>query len=279
MEKDKLLIVESGSTKSDWVLIDQSGEVISRIESQGWNPQMGLESNVVSSEIRDAIDHSASVYFYSAGVSDEMTRKWVVEKLGAGDKVVVENDLVAACRAGLGDQPGLVGILGTGCNACHWDGQTASMNVPSLGYVLSDEGGGVDLGKELVRAYFYQEMPAELRSLFETAYGVRKQTVLENIYRKPYGNRYLAGFTPFISQYEHEWLSNLVKFRFEVYIQKHVIPNFHKKRENIAFVGSVAFAFKDILTELCTSYNMEVVNISKSATEGLIKYHTRQFYD
>lgn len=280
-EKDRfLLLVESGSTKSDWVLINEAGQIVGREVSQGWNPQLGLESNVISPEMQTLIDRSAKVYFYGAGVSSATTIQRVKDKISPdSDKVVVENDLVATCRAGLGDQAGLAGILGTGCNACYWDGSQTTMAVPSLGYILSDEGGGVDLGKELIRAYFYKTMPEPLRNLFETEYNVSKPVIFENIYNKPYANRYLASFAPFISRYDHEWLRNLVKFRFEVYLEKHVIPNFHKKTEIIAFVGSIAFAFQDILTEICNSHNLEVVKIAKSATEGLIQFHASQFYE
>lgn len=240
---------------------------------------MGLESNELSAQMRSMIEASGEIFFYSAGVSEPLTKQRVIDKLNAAAPVTVETDIVAACRALLGKEEGIVGILGTGCNACHWDGKEALAHVPSLGYILSDEGSGNDLGKELLRAYFYKEMPLDLAIKFEQDYAVTKQEVLENIYRKPYPNRYLASFTRFISQYEHEWLDQIVKFRFELYIQKHVLPNFHKKKENIAFVGSVAFVFKDILIELCKSKNLEVVNISKSATEGLIKFHTSSIYE
>ncbi|MFZ1791070.1 MAG: hypothetical protein WAT92_22285 [Saprospiraceae bacterium] len=273
------LIIESGSTKSEWVLFDPDGNVLSRAIAPGWNPQLGLESNQISTDCQSMIDHAQSIYFYSAGVASPITKERVIQKLNAPCKVEVFSDLEGACKASLGETSGVVGILGTGSNACYWDGTMSHHAVPSLGFILSDEGGGVDIGKELIRSYFFKEMPSDLSKAFEEAYNLEKAFVLENVYQKPYPNRYLADFSKFVSNYPHPWSEQLVKDRFTRFINKHLLPNFHKKNENIAFVGSMSFVFKDYLIEICSALHLNVIQVLKAATEGLIKYHTKQIHD
>ena len=132
------LIIERGSTKSEWVLFDPEGNVLSRAIAPGWNPQLGLESNQISTDCQSMIDHAQSIYFYSAGVASPITKERVIQKLNAPCKVEVFSDLEGACKASLGETSGVVGILGTGSNACYWDGTMTHHAVPSLGFILSE---------------------------------------------------------------------------------------------------------------------------------------------
>ena len=41
----------------------------------------------------------------------------------------------------------------------------------------------------------------------------------------------------------------------------------------VNFVGSVAFGFKDVLQELCNSYEFELGTVLKNPMQGLVRYH------
>jgi glucosamine kinase len=271
----KKLVIESGATNSEWCFISNKEGVVSdeRLIAGGWNASSTKEDMIKSVKQLDWIQNADEIYFYGAGVSSDYSRNRVFEQLNNHPNCHVDGDLKAACIATLGKDRGIGAILGTGSISCVWDGVSTDVIVPSLGYLLSDEGSGSDLGKEILRAYFYKKMPTELLKAFDEAYQLTPSSLIDNLYGKENPKAYLASFSKFITKYPHEWTNNLVKERLNLFFEIRILPIFNKKIEKIGFIGSISFVFKEYLTQLCNQIGVNDVTYHKSAMEGLINYH------
>ena len=269
------LLIESGATKSEWCFLfeEDNGIVVESIQSNGWNATSSKEDLSINEVQKKWIEDAEVVYFYGAGVSSDLSRARVFDQLSNAKKVIADSDLKAACYASLGKRLGIVSILGTGSISCLWDGTDADVVVPSLGYLLSDEGSGSDLGKELLRAYFYKQMPEDLSKTFAMEYRLTPGLLIDNLYKGNDSKAYLASFSKFLTKYDHDWSRNLVKERLKQFFDIRILPIYHKKIKNLGFIGSISFVFKDYLTEICSQLEIEEMVFLPAAMEGLINYH------
>ena len=200
-----IFIIESGSTKSDWVLIDDKNNQ-SFYKTIGFNPYFH-SADVIGSEIRknkeliDLVDEIDRIYFYGAGCSSEELNNIVQNGLGSvftSAKIIVEHDLLACAFATYDGEPGISCILGTGSNSCYFDGNDLHEEVPALGYVLGDEGSGSYFGKFLLSSYLYNKLPKEISEAFDKKFGLSKDEIIDRVYKQPNPNVFIASFMPFI---------------------------------------------------------------------------------
>ncbi len=271
----KKLIIESGATKSEWCLLENNNGTftINHITSDGWNASSSKE-DLKKSDLQKAWIQSADkIFFYGAGVSSDYSSNRVRQQFDNHPGCKIDGDLKAACIAGLGKEKGICAIIGTGSISCVWDGRDMDIIVPSLGYLLSDEGSGSDLGKEILRGYFYKTMPEELREKFYHDYGISAPDLIDNLYSKPGAKGYLAHFSRFLTNHPHEWCENIINERLNKFFEIRILPLYNKKIKKISFIGSVSFVFKNYLIELCSRIGLDDVIIYPSAIEGLINYH------
>jgi N-acetylglucosamine kinase-like BadF-type ATPase len=275
----KVLVIESGSTKADWVMIDTQTSQWLKSSFPGWNLQLPLDRSTRSDEQLSLLSQADKVYFYGAGVNSSDAVETIQTMVGRDKTLIAKSDLDAACIGSLGDKKGIVGIIGTGSISCYWDGDKTEIMIPSLGFIMSDEGGGVDLGKEILKAYFYKEMPAETQIMMEAHFETDRKAILNNIYKSSAPNRFIAEYSKLLTIANDEWSKKLVRDRLILYIQKRILPIFNKKPVEIAFVGSIAFVFNEILLEICHEYGLTVKMTLKSPIEGLIKYHLEKELD
>jgi N-acetylglucosamine kinase-like BadF-type ATPase len=218
------------------------------------------------------------VYYYGTGCANPTNAKSVkkaVQKVFASAKVDVTHDLMAAARALCGREKGIACILGTGSNSCFYDGKKIVRNSPGLGYVLGDEGSGAYLGKKVIQYYLYGTFDDELRGRFDLTYTTNTAEILENVYKKPLPNRYLAGFTKFLAENRgHYMIENIIEDGLNDFFFTHLCKYKEIWTLPVNFAGSVAFGFKDVLQQLCNSYEFELVKIMKNPMEGLVDYHS-----
>jgi N-acetylglucosamine kinase-like BadF-type ATPase len=276
------LIVESGSSKADWVLCN-GDELVLEFQTKGWNPLfMGVEemrrklnSLTQLNELRAQVK---KVHFYSPGVSTQEPKDRLEEVLDLYfeyAQVYVESDLLAAARSVYKGKPLFISIIGTGSNAAFFDGELLEQEIPSLGYVLGDEGSGASLGKKLLRDYLYQKLPTDLHIEFSKKHSISKELVLKSVYKQPHANRFLASYVPFLVEYKnHVYVKHIVREEFKLFIETHLCSNKLIFDFPISFVGSVAYFFQEILTQLCAEYNLQLNSIVRSPIKGLISYHT-----
>ena len=277
-----ILIVESGSSKADWVLLESETTKIS-FQTKGWNP-LFLEAEEMKlrlksyTELKPVYSSIKKVYFYAPGSSHIESKdvlKFSLESIFLNAKVVVQSDMLAAARAVYKDKPLFVSILGTGSNTAFYDGEDIEQFTPSLGYVLGGEGSGASLGRILLREYLYQRLPTDLYLEFSKKYSISKDLVLRSVYKQEHPNRFLASYVPFLVDHKtHPFVVKLVKKEFECLLNTHILSNPMSSDYSIAFVGSVAFYFQDIMTELCLEKNLIVSDFVQSPLKGLTIYHT-----
>jgi N-acetylglucosamine kinase-like BadF-type ATPase len=190
--------------------------------------------------------------------------------------IEIGTDLAGAAKAVCGNTKGIACILGTGSNSCYYNGKKVVKNTPrSAGYILGDEGSGAYLGKKLLQYYLYETLDEELKLKFDTRFKTTPDIILENVYKKPLANRYLAGFTIFLAENRgHFMIENIVEDGLNDFFFYHLCKYREVWVTPVNFVGSVAYGFKDVLRQLCHSYEFELGKVLKSPMEGLVKYHS-----
>ena len=277
-----ILIVESGSTKADWILVDSDGIKCS-FKTKGWNIMLLEQEEMLVrldrlAELNPFISVVKSVHFYTPGVSIDsavVSLEQILRNKFCNADVFVESDLLAASRSVYKGNPLFVSILGTGSNTAFYDGEELQHTSPSLGYILGDEGSGASLGKELLKAYLYKALPDDLYFEFTKSYSMSKESALKSVYTQEAPNRFLASYVPFlVANKNHVFIQDLVRKQFDSYIQTHLKSNLVICDYSITFVGSVAFLFQDILIDLCTKYALNISDFIQSPLQGLINYHS-----
>ena len=276
-----IFIIESGSTKSDWVLVDDKSKQ-TFYKTIGFNPYFH-SAELVSSEIKknkEIIGHASSVkkiFFYGAGCSSEKMNNTIekgIQSVFKDAEIFVEHDLLACAFATYEGEPGISCIIGTGSNSCHFDGVNLNEEVPALGYVLGDEGSASFIGKRLVSDFLYKRLPAEIAEDFYLTYQLDKDEIITSIYNKPNANVYLASFSRFAGKHmENPYVKMIVREGFAMFADIH-IACFEACREvPIHFVGSVGAIFHELLADVLAERGMNLGQIIRKPVDGLIKYH------
>lgn len=275
-----LLIADSGSTKTQWCLVNE-GEIKKQIFTKGINPFYQSESEI-KSEIELALlpellgEKIDRICFYGAGCSFPDKKMVVSNALGflfRDVMIEVYSDLLAAARSLFGVEKGIACILGTGSNSCYYDGVQIVENVSPLGFVLGDEGSGAVLGKTLVADCLKSQLPDELKVKFLEKYNLTPAEILEAVYKKPFPNRFLAQFTPFLSEnIANSSIYNIVYNGFLAFLKRNVMQ-YELEGLKIGVVGSVGYYMKDVLSKAALDSGLAVDFVVQSPMSGLIKYH------
>jgi len=275
-----IIIADSGSTKCEWTLVN--GKKKKTIFTMGISPYFLNEvqiKDLVEKELKPAVHLNTidTIYYYGTGCKSAENRKMIRKAIGKvfpGTEILVDHDLMGAARALCGDNKGIACILGTGSNSCYFNGKKIIKNSPGLGYVLGDEGSGAYLGKKVVQYYLYNTFDEELKFRFEDTFKTNDVDILDNVYKKPLPNRYLASFTMFLAENRgHFMVENIIEDGLNDFFFQHICKYRESWSLPINFVGGVASGFKDVIKDLCSSYELELGIILKNPMEGLIKYH------
>ena len=275
------IIADSGSTKTDWCLINGSGE-IKTVQTIGLNPYFLDEDgvlNVLRKDLYPFLDNKKveQVFFYGSGCAlphKKQVLQFALDFFFVHADVDVENDLLGAARSLCGAENGLVCILGTGASSCLYDGKQITERLPSLGYILGDEGSGAYLGKQLLSAYFSGEFPEHLQKLLAQKYPAELAEVLDKVYRQPFPNRFLASLVEFLNENKSDsFVKELVSSAFDIFFKKQVLRYENHAQYPLCFVGSVSFIFADELRKSAEKYGLTISKIEQTPLDGLLKYH------
>ena len=275
-----ILIADSGSTKTDWRLID--GKKIRSLSTRGINPyhssvqEIEDELGLLDFQGEEANIHE--IYFYGSGVANEemktLIHRSLQKRIGVHPYIQVQDDLLGVARALFQDGSGIACILGTGSNSGLYKDGKISDKVPAMGYSLGDEGGGADIGKRLVNALHKRNLSDHLREAIVTKEGLSMDQILENVYNKPHANRYLASLTKIAAKYiDQQEIREIVHTAFEDFIEKNISKYNRYSSLDIGFAGSVAYYFKEILSEVMEKHHLKINLIVPSPIEGLVRYH------
>jgi len=275
------LIADSGATKAEWCLVN--GNRKKTVFTQGISPYFLNTEQIHQLLLKELCPKLKKtrideVDYYGTGCANPANAgivKKAIQQTFPGSAVQVNHDLMAAARSLCGNKKGIACILGTGSNSCYYNGRKIVKNSPGIGYVLGDEGSGAYLGKKVIQYYLYETFDDELRSKFDSKYNTTTVEILENVYKKPLPNRYLAGFAIFLAENRgHYMIENIIEDGLNDFFFNHLCRYKETSSLPVSFVGSIAHGFKDVLQQLCKTYEFELGIIYKNPMEGLIDYHS-----
>jgi N-acetylglucosamine kinase-like BadF-type ATPase len=278
------LLVDSGSTKADWISIDDNGKVLFTTQSLGLNPEV-LDKAEIIARLEDKFDIShnknnvSNLFFYGAGCGTDRMKLFltkVFEEYFPNAAVVVHEDTYAAVYATTPkNEKAIVSILGTGSNCSYFDGVVLHQKVQSLGYIAMDDCSGNRFGRHLLRAYYFNKMPAHLAKAFEKEYNVEPDYIKNNLYKEPNPNAYLATFAKFLIKHKDEELCKAFIFaEMEDFVENYIKQFDNCTEVPVHFVGSIAFYLKDELEMVLNKHGIRVGNVLRRPIDGLIAYHS-----
>lgn len=275
------LIADSGATKAEWCLLQ--GKKKKTIFTQGISPYFFNAAQIAEILEKELLPKLKGVkvnevYYYGTGCINannvRIVKQAIQKNFGGLSRIEVTHDVMAAARALYGHEKGIACILGTGSSCCYYNGKRIVINKPGLGYVLGDEGSGAYLGKKVLQYYLYNTFDEELMARFTTKYNLSSADILENVYKKPLANRYLASFAPFLSENRgHYMIENIIEDVMNDFFFHHICKFRESWTLPISFVGGVAYHFGDAVKSLCHSYEFTMGRILKNPMEGLAVYH------
>lgn len=276
------LIIDCGSTKAEWVLFNGKN-VVSRFVSNGFNPNFcdeKLIAEIIENSLQNIDNQNVKrVIFYGSGCGSEANQnkiKVIFKKALNKAEIVVFPDTLGACHALFGKKPGIACILGTGSNACVFDGEKITRSVASLGFMIGDEGSGCHIGKRIVHDYFLGLMPENLRLKFDEKYHLDRDAFLKRVYQGEQLSRFLAEFAKFASEnIDNQYIRDVVGGCFEEFLLSFRLERsvMEKSSSNVGFVGSIAYIFKEILLQQLENYNIKCSIILKNPMDGLIEFY------
>ncbi|HRY32149.1 MAG TPA: ATPase [Bacteroidales bacterium] len=278
-----ILLADSGSSKTDWYLIRKDQPGIS-LRSEGLNPYFvsaEKADQIIQKEVVPFVfpDKINTIVFYGAGCSRNTKRDLISDVLKENfprADIDVFTDLLGTARALYGAEAGIAGILGTGSNLCYYNGKGISDSIPSLGYLLGDEGSGASLGFSLLRAFLRQELPETISRDFTRRYGLEKEQILDAMYHQPDPNRRAAAFTVFLKEkLDDNYIREMILNHFRYFVHKDLKPlAIRNGLTSASFTGSVAFHFEQLLKEAATEYGIHIQRVEASPIHGLVGFHT-----
>lgn len=280
-------VIESGSTKANWAMLNNEGSIAGTFDTMGFNPFFHT-SDFIAKQIREnaALANTAveidEVFFYGAGCSSDYYKQIVssgLMQVFEKASIHVNHDLAAAAYSTYTGEPCICCIIGTGSNSCYFDGHTLTEEVPALSYILGDEGSGSYFGKRVLADYLYKKLPADLNKDLENSYLLSKAIVFENVYQKPFANVYLASFTAFVGKHKHHpYFVPIIEAGMKLFLENHVCCYPQYKEVPTHFVGSVAFHFGDALKREASKLGIKMGNIIRQPIEHLVSYHVKYVF-
>ena len=280
-----ILVVDSGSTKTDWIALDKNGKEIFSTKTLGLNPQM-LSNEILNERIKNNFDiyknrkSVEKLFFYGAGCGVESTQKRILKVFNSifiNSEFDIKEDTYAAVYSAVDiGTPSIVNIIGTGSNCSYYDGEKVIQKVQSLGYVLMDYASGNYYGKYLIRAYYFNKMPEDLKEEFAKNYDLSPNSIKNKLYREENPNTYLAGFAKFlIENKSNEYFKEIIFKGLERFIDYQILQYDDFSKVDIHYVGSIAYYLRDEITRIGKKYNLKTGRFIQRPIIGLVDYHKR----
>ncbi|MGB0811289.1 MAG: N-acetylglucosamine kinase, partial [Flavobacteriaceae bacterium] len=270
-------------TKTDWIAIDDSANILFETQTLGLNPQVLseaiVEERIINNyelyRIRNEVD---STFFYGAGCGTEPPRKLmegVLKSIFQNSTISVKEDTYAAVYA-ITDpgEPSIVCILGTGSNCSFYDGENVHQKITSLGYILMDDASGNYFGRQLLRDFYFNKIPKELSDSFAEEFNLGAEEIKTNLYKKSNPNTYLATFAKFVIVNKNDpYIQGLINKGLGLFIENQIMQFDNAKELPIHFIGSISYFLREELEAKLISYGFTMGKILKKPIEGLVSYH------
>ena len=277
------LIVDSGSTKTDWIAIDEKGKKLFETQTLGLNPQVLteyiLEERIINNfEIYQSRKKVTDLFFYGAGCGTEPPKQLiskVFKPIFENANIVIKEDTYAAvyacCSPG---EKAIVSILGTGSNCSYYDGYEVHQKITSLGYVLMDDASWNYFGRQLLRDCYFNKMPNDLQKKFKDEFELEAELIKDHLYKKPNPNTYLAKFAKFlVLNKELKYSKKLIKKGFNLFIKNQIHQFDNHLEVPLHFIGSIGFYLQEELKKSLKSKGLTCGKVLKKPIDGLVAYH------
>lgn len=279
-----ILIADSGSTKTDWVLWFPNTKQRKNYQTKGLNPYFTTSKDITkvmkeSMQIED-LSLVEKVYFYGSGCSTEDSKAIVYQGIKTAchhAEINIAHDLMASCRSLFGSEKGIACILGTGSNACLFDGEEIIGEAVSFGYIMGDEGSGNHLGRLLLKSIFNRKAPKEIIDAFNDQFPeLDLSQLLKQLYNLPNPNRFLASFSLFINEHrDHHFIRAILEISFNLFLEEFVLDLTDEKDIPISFQGSIAWNYRDILESVLDNRNLKIGKVIKQPIDSLLEFHQK----
>ncbi len=278
------LIADAGSTTVEWSLVSSDSGLVASVATQGINALLADVDTINSTFASVNKDLPTGIvideiHYYGAGCATPSICNKIKNSLNSiwpASEAFVSTDLLGAARSLFGDRKGIACILGTGSNSCFYDGEKIVSQIPSLGFILGDEGSGAALGKRLISDAFKEQLPENVRDAFLEEYHLTLPEILDKVYKQPAPNRFLASFVPFLHKnLWNPYIFSLVLKELTRFVRRNVSMYKGAHSVDVCFTGSIAYNFERVLREAVASQGYRVSRISKSPMDGLIEYHSK----
>jgi len=277
------LLVDSGSTKADWIAVDDNGSVLFTTATLGLNPEVLTDIEIIerlntAEQISTHKDKINNVFFYGAGCGTDRMKMFLKDLLcnyfQKAEVQVHEDTYAAVYGTTPKGETAIVCILGTGSNCSYFDGEFLHQKVQSLGYIAMDDCSGNRFGRHIIRGYYFNEMPPELRVKLEADYNLDADFIKNKLYKEANPNAYLASFAKFlIENKETAFCKKYINEEIELFIKHYILQFENAKEVPVHFIGSIAFYLKEELTKALRLQGLQIGNVYKKPMEGLINYH------
>ena len=276
------IIVESGATKSAWRILDSDGNIVREFFRMGMNVStMRMEDilkNISEAFATENLGSCDGFYLYTAGVVTEPVREEIVtyvHSISGVGSIDVQDDLVGAARAVCGHKPGIAAILGTGSNACFYDGESVIRNVYSGGFILGDEGGAATLGKLFLSDFIKDLVPGEIAEEFAREFKADYASIVAGVYRSESPSGYLGSLAPFIVRHkDNPYISGLIYSNFEAFADR-LLLKYDVENYPVGVVGGFGYACRDIVESVMLQKGVRLSCILNAPIEGLCNYHMK----
>ena len=203
-----LVGVDGGGTKTEVVVCDIQGNIVSRVKGGSSNPNdVGKEKmlKTVAELLERAIPKDCNLADIGLGISglftsgcEEFLTDGIKSEIKVAEKVKAYSDKDSALNSAF-DQDGCIVIIGTGSVAVvRKDGRIT--DIGGGGYLLDDALSGFDLGREALNAVLCANdgigEKTLLTDLFNERTGENIRRHLKTVYLK--GKAYVASFAPLV---------------------------------------------------------------------------------
>lgn len=282
-----IAIVDSGSTKGDWVIIAPEGKEVLRTNTIGLNPYFVTSNDVVkeinkNQQLITIASQVTHIFFYGAGCSGSYYNQIIkkgLDEIFTKSINIVEHDLLAAAYACFRGDPVIACILGTGSNSCYFDGKKLREETPSLSFILGDEGSGSNFGKKIIKAFFLKKMPKNPSESFAKEFQLTCTDVSKNVYGNPFANTYLASFSKFVLAHKHEpFIQKMIYESLNEFIVNQILVYPEARSVKLSFVGSIAHYYQDTLIAVASEYHLTIGDIIKKPINNLVNYHILNYF-
>ncbi len=279
-----ILIADGGSTKVDWIALDNNKVEVLRVRTLGLNPAVVIKEELLSRientfELTNIKELIKEIHFYGAGCGTPQPiniLKKVLQSIFTNAIINISEDMLAAVYACSAKKPATICILGTGSNSCYYDGNQMKMIAPSLGYTIMDEASGNYFGKILLKDYYYKKMPKNIAKSFENEFNLDVDCIKTNLYKKSNPNMYLASFAKFMFAHKNQkYIKKLIKKGVQKFFEYRILPFQKGKETPIYFIGSIAYYFRDILEKIALKNNLIITDVIQRPIDGLVEYHKK----